>query len=247
MNTKTVLVTGSSRGIGKAIAIKYAKKGYNVIINCKTNKDLLLQVKKEIEGFQISFQTKCLAFMGDVGNYVTCELLFKEIRKNFGPLDILVNNAGISHIGLFTDMTPEEWNQIVQNNLTSVFNCCHLAVPDMVRDQKGKIVNISSVWGVAGASCEVAYSATKGGINAFTRALAKELAPSNIQVNAIACGAIDTEMNHFLSNEDLLQLMDEIPAGRLGRAEEVADLIYSVTHKNEYLTGQIIQLDGGWI
>ncbi len=243
MNKKTILVTGSSRGIGKAIAIKYAKKGYNVVINCKTNEQLLLKVKKEIE----SFQTNCLSFVGDMGDYETCQLLFKEIKKSFGSLDILVNNAGISYIGLLTDMKPEEWNAIIQNNLTSVFHCCHLAIPDMVQKQKGKIVNISSVWGVAGASCEVAYSTTKGGINAFTKALAKELAPSNIQVNAIACGAIDTEMNHFLSDEELLQLTDEIPAGRLGHAEEVADLVYSVTHKNEYLTGQIIQLDGGWI
>ena len=243
MNKKTVLITGSSRGIGKAIAIKYAKKGYNVVINCKTNEDLLQKVKHEIE----SYQTNCLAFTGDVGDYQVCEQMFHEIKKAFGSLDVLVNNAGISYIGLLTDMTPCEWDMIIKNNLTSVFNCCHLAIPDMVRKQSGKIVNISSVWGVAGASCEVAYSATKGGINAFTKALAKELAPSNIQVNAIACGAIDTEMNRFLSDEDLLTLTDEIPAGRLGRAEEVADFVYSVTHKNQYLTGQVIQLDGGWI
>lgn len=243
MHKKTVLITGSSRGIGKAIAMKYAKKGYNIVINCKTNEELLLKVKKEIE----SFQTNCLAFVGDVGDYETCELLFEQIKKHFGSIDVLINNAGISYIGLLTDMKPNEWNQIIQNNLTSVFNCCHLAIPYMVHKQKGKIVNISSVWGVSGASCEVAYSTTKGGMNAFTKALAKELAPSNIQVNAIACGAIDTEMNQFLSDEELLQLIDEIPANRLGRAEEVADLVYSITHKNQYLTGQIIQLDGGWI
>ena len=243
MHKKTVLITGSSRGIGKAIAMKYAKKGYNVVINCKTNEELLLKVKKEIE----SFQTNCLAFVGDVGDYATCELLFEQIKKHFGSIDVLINNAGISYIGLLTDMKPNEWNQIIQNNLTSVFNCCHLAIPYMIHKQKGKIVNISSVWGVTGASCEVAYSTTKGGMNAFTKALAKELAPSNIQVNAIACGAIDTEMNQFLSDEELLQLIDEIPANRLGRAEEVANLVYSITHKNQYLTGQIIQLDGGWI
>ena len=243
MHKKTILITGSSRGIGKAIAMKYAKKGYNVVINCKTNEELLLKVKKEIE----SFQTNCLAFVGDVGDYETCELLFEQIKKHFGSIDVLINNAGISYIGLLTDMKPNEWNHIIQNNLTSVFNCCHLAIPYMVHKQKGKIVNISSVWGVTGASCEVAYSTTKGGMNAFTKALAKEVAPSNIQVNAIACGAIDTEMNQFLSDEELLQLIDEIPANRLGRAEEVADLVYSITHKNQYLTGQIIQLDGGWI
>ena len=144
-------------------------------------------------------------------------------------------------------MTIEDWNRIITTNLTSVYNCCSLAIPDMVRNKKGKIINISSVWGSVGAACEVAYSASKGGMNAFTKALAKELAPSNIQVNAVACGAIDTEMNHFLTDKEMLQLTGEIPTGRLGRAEEVADLVYYLATKNEYLTGQVIGLDGGWI
>lgn len=243
MNRKTILVTGSSRGIGKAIAVKYAKKGYNVIINCVKNEELLENVKKEIE----SYQVPCHAFVGDMGDYDTASRLFQDILKLYGHLDILVNNAGISHIGLLTDTSVDAWNHIINNNLTSVFNCCKLAVPGMVKRQQGKIVNISSVWGNVGASCEVAYSTTKGGINAFTKALAKELAPSNIQVNAIACGAIDTEMNHFLTDEELVELVDEIPAGRLGQAEEVADFVYAITHKNQYLTGQVIGLDGGWI
>lgn len=243
MSKKTILVTGSSRGIGKAIAIKYAKKGYNVVINCLKNEELLSNVKKEIE----SYQTSCLAFVGDVGNFDVAEQLFNEIQKYYGDLDILVNNAGISHVGLLTDLTIDTWNHIITNNLTSVFNCCKLAVPSMVRKQQGKIVNISSVWGNVGASCEVAYSTTKGGIDAFTKALAKELAPSNIQVNAVACGAIDTEMNQFLTDEELVALVDEIPSGRLGSATEVADFVYSLTHKNQYLTGQVIRFDGGWI
>ncbi len=243
MSKKTVLVTGSSRGIGKAIAVKYAKKGYNVVINCLRNKELLDNVKKEIESYQVS----CHTFVGDIGDFSTAEQLFSEITKLYGSLDILVNNAGISHIGLLTDMTADSWNHMINNNLTSVFNCCKLAVPGMVHKKSGKIVNISSVWGNVGASCEVAYSTTKGGIHAFTKALAKELAPSNIQVNAIACGAIDTEMNHFLTDEELVDLVNEIPAGRLGTAEEVADFVYAITHKNQYLTGQIISLDGGWI
>jgi 3-oxoacyl-[acyl-carrier protein] reductase len=144
-------------------------------------------------------------------------------------------------------MTPSDWDKVIATNLTSVFNCCSLAVPDMVSNKYGKIINISSVWGNVGASCEVAYSASKGGMNAFTKALAKELAPSNIQVNAVACGAIDTEMNHFLGDDELMQLIEEIPANRLGRAEEVADLVYHLAYKNEYLTGQVIGLDGGWI
>lgn len=243
MSKKTVLVTGASRGIGKAIAVKYAKKGYNVAVNCIHSEERLSQTRREIE----SYQTECLAFLGDMGNPADCQALFKKIRKQFGGVDVLVNNAGISYIGLLQDMTSDDWDRIVRTNLTSVFNCCRLAIPYMVEKKCGKIINISSVWGVAGASCEVAYSATKGGINAFTKALAKELAPSGIQVNAIACGAIDTEMNHFLDQEELIDLIDEIPAGRLGKAEEVADLAYHLGYKDSYLTGQVIGLDGGWI
>lgn len=243
MNKKTVLITGSSRGIGKAIAVKFAKKGYNVIINCAHNEEALLKAKKEIESYQVS----CYAYLGDMGQYDVAKELFDQTKKLYGHIDVLINNAGIAYVGLFSDMTPEGWNKVITTNLTSVYNCCSLAIPDMVRNKYGKIINISSVWGNVGASCEVAYSASKGGMNALTKALAKELAPSNIQVNAVACGAIDTEMNHFLADEELMQLIDEIPASRLGRAEEVADLVYHLAYKNEYLTGQIIGLDGGWI
>lgn len=243
MARKTVLVTGASRGIGKAIAVKFAKKGYNVVISCVRREEQLLQTKKEIESFQVS----CLSYLGDMGVAENCAELFKKIRKQFGGLDVLVNNAGISYIGLLQDMKPEDWELILRTNLTSVFNCCKLSIPMMLEKKQGKIINISSVWGVCGASCEAAYSATKGGVNALTKALAKELAPSNIQVNAIACGAIDTEMNHFLDDEELIGLIEEIPAGRLGRAEEVADLAYHLGYKENYLTGQIIGLDGGWV
>ena len=243
MAQKTVLITGASRGIGKAIAVKFAERNYNVVINCIQNEERLLQTKREIESYQVS----CLAQMGDMGNMEQCQLLFDKIRKQFGTLDVLVNNAGISYIGQLQDMTSSDWDRIIRTNLTSVFNCSKLAIPGMVAQKYGKIINISSVWGVVGASCEVAYSATKGGINAFTKALAKELAPSNIQVNAVACGAIDTEMNQFLEEDELIALVDEIPAGRLGSAEEVADLVYHLGYKNSYLTGQIIGLDGGWI
>ena len=182
-----------------------------------------------------------------MGDWETCQAMFGKVKKQFGSVDVLVNNAGISYIGLLQDMTPADWDRIVKTNLTSVFNCCRLAVPDMVSMKAGKIINISSVWGVAGASCEVAYSATKGGINAFSKALAKELGPSNIQVNAVACGAIDTEMNRWMEDDELISLVDEIPAGRLGKAEEVADLVYHLAYKSNYLTGQVIGLDGGWI
>ena len=157
-----------------------------------------------------------------MGDLKSCETLFSQIRSRFGGVDVLVNNAGISYIGLLQDMSSEDWERMLHVNLTSVFNCCKLAIPYMVRQKQGKIVNVSSVWGVVGASCETAYSATKGGINALTKALAKELAPSNIQVNAVACGAIDTEMNQWMEEDELISLVEDIPAGRLGSAEELS-------------------------
>ncbi len=243
MAQKTVLVTGASRGIGKAIAVKFAKKGYNVAISCVRSKDRLMQAKKEIE----SYQVPCLAYIGDMGDMAACEELFELIRKQFGSLDVLVNNAGVSYIGLLQDMSVQDWDRVIHTNLNSVFNCCKLAIPGMITRKQGKIINISSVWGNVGASCEVAYSATKGAVNAFTKALAKELAPSSIQVNAVACGAIDTEMNQWMDESEFISLVEEIPAGRLGKAEEVADLVYHLGYKNSYLTGQVIGLDGGWI
>ena len=169
-----------------------------------------------------------------------------SIEQEFGMADVLINNAGISHVGLLSDMSLLEWNQVIQVNLTSLFCCCKHAIPAMVQRKSGVIINISSVWGNVGASCEVAYSASKGGVNAFTKALAKELAPSGISVNAIACGAIDTRMNHCFSQEERMQLAEEIPLGRLGAPQEVARLALSVACAPQYMTGQIITLDGGW-
>ena len=168
MAQKTVLVTGASRGIGKAIAIKFAKKGYNVAISCVRSKERLMQAKKEIESYQVS----CLAYVGDMGDMAACEELFELIRKQFGSLDVLVNNAGVSYIGLLQDMSVQDWDRVIHTNLSSVFNCCKLAIPGMVSRKQGKIINISSVWGNVGASCEVAYSATKGAVYDFTTALA---------------------------------------------------------------------------
>lgn len=240
---KTVFITGSSRGIGKACALTFAKHGWNIVINCRTNKQAMDLTQAQI----LETGAACLALQGDVGDYETVSRFYDKIKETFGTIDVLINNAGISKIGLLQDMKPDEWNEMLHTNLTSVYNLSSQAIPLMLSNGQGKIINISSVWGVAGASCEVAYSATKGAINAFTQALGKELAPSNIQVNAIACGAIDTEMNQFLSPEEKQCLLDEIPSCRMGRAEEVGELAYSLATGHEYLTSQIIRLDGGWI
>ena len=176
MNKKTVLISGASRGIGRAAALAFARKQDNLIITCQKNKELLDQVKQEAE----AAGSVCLAFAGDMGDFSFCQEVFAEAHRHGLYPDLVINNAGISYIGLLQDMAPEEWDRIVRTNLTSVFNCSKLAFPHMLEQKSGKILNISSVWGNVGASCEVAYSATKGGINSFTRALAKELAPSNV-------------------------------------------------------------------
>lgn len=240
---KTALITGASRGIGKAIAMEFAKAGYSLVITCKNSAQELFALQKELEN---TYHIQVLSSVGDVGDLAYISKLFEEIKTRFGGIDVLVNNAGISHIGLLSDMTQEEWLTIMNTNLNSVFYTSKHAIPLMLSKQEGKIVNISSVWGNVGASCEVAYSTTKGAINAFTKALAKELAPSNIQVNAIACGCIDTEMNHCFTPDERKDLENDIPAGRFGTPEEVAKLVFSLSQEPNYLTGQIITLDGGW-
>ncbi len=239
----TVLITGASRGIGQAIAIAFAKAGYQLVITCSKSENELLSLAEVLTNH---YGAEVLTSVGDIGDYEYVTHLFHAIEKRFGRLDVLVNNAGISYVGLLTDMSIDDWNRIVNTNLTSVFSTCKHAVPHMVRQQAGKIINISSVWGNVGASCEVAYSACKGGMNTFTKALAKELAPSGIQVNAIACGCIDTQMNACFSEEDRISLAEEIPTGRFGTPKEVADLVLDLAQKHNYLTGQVITLDGGW-
>lgn len=239
---KTVLITGSSRGIGKAIAVKFAEEGYRVAINCKKSLQELEAAKNEL----LSYNVPVLAKAGDAGSYEFAKEFITEVKNTLGSVDILINNAGISHYGLLSDLTPKEWNDMITSNLTSAYNFSSLVIPEMVRAGSGHILNISSVWGNVGASMEVAYSAGKGGLNSFTKALAKELAPSGISVNALSCGAIDTKMNELFTAEEISALVDEIPASRLGKPEEVAELAYMLCNCTTYLTGQIITLDGGW-
>lgn len=239
---KTACITGASRGIGRAAALKFAKEGYDLALSCVSNTALL----SEVAGEAAALGARCVTFTGDMGDPTACDAFFHRLRGSFPSLDVLVCNAGISYLGLLQDMTPSDWDRMIRTDLSAVFYLSRLAIPMMLSAGHGKIICLSSVWGNAGASCEVAYSAAKGGVNAFTRALAKELAPSNIQVNAVAPGTIDTEMNQWLSSEERALLSDEIPAGRFGTAEETADLIHTLAESGSYLTGQIITLSGGW-
>lgn len=243
---RTVLITGASRGIGRAIARRFAEGGDRLILVCRNNLGLLEELREECLAL---WDTQAFLFAGDLARKETVDDLFAQIAAapcDWTP-DVVINCAGISRIGLIQDMSFEEWREITDTNLTAAFSLIKAAIPGMLAKGGGKILNISSVWGCVGASCEAAYSATKGGVNALTMALGKELAPSNIQVNAIACGCIDTEMNAFLSDEDRAALLDEIPAGRMGTPEEVAHLAWQLTDGNAYLTSQVIRLDGGWI
>ena len=219
MNKKSVLVTGSSRGIGRACAIAFAKAGYHVFINCRQNIALLHSLQDEI----LSCGGTCTLLPGDVGDPSQVKSMFCQIEKETGGIDILVNNAGIAWFGLLTDMTDEDWSSLLQTNLSSVFYCCRAAIPHMVSVKCGRIINISSMWGTAGASC------------------------SNIQVNAIACGVIDTEMNARLNEEERAALAEEIPSGRFSSPEEVAELVLLLCSSPSYMTGQIIGMDGGFI
>ena len=243
MTRKSVIITGASRGIGRSIALTLAAHGYDCVITCIHREQELLAVCDEITALGVT----CHPFIGDLGCWEECVRLFDELSVRFGRLDVLVNNAGISHIGLLQDMSPDEWHHLLQTNLSSCFYCSKLSIPLMLTHKAGAIINISSVWGNVGASCESAYSATKGGINALTKALAKELAPSGIRVNAVACVVIDTEMNRCFSAEERAFLQDEIPMGRFGTPDEVGTFVYALIDQSPYLTGQIITYDGGWI
>ncbi|MEW9095734.1 MAG: SDR family oxidoreductase [Clostridiaceae bacterium] len=241
---KVALVTGGSRGIGKGIAIELAKAGYSVIINYRKDEDSAKETLNEVKslgGYGEIY--KC-----DVGSYKDSKKMIEDIIRKFGKLDVLVNNAGISKVGLFIDFKEEDWDDIINTNLKGVFNCCHNAVPYMLEKKEGVIINISSMWGEVGASCEVIYSASKGGINSFTKALAKELGPSNIRVNTISPGVINTEMNCWLSGEERKSLEEEIPLCKFGECEDIGKaVVFLCSNSSKYITGQIITIDGGMI
>ena len=240
---KIALVTGASRGIGRQIAKTLAAKGAFVIVNYNGSAAKAEEVVKEIQAAGGNGQ----AVQCNVSDFESCKEMLDAVVKEHGRLDILVNNAGITRDNLLMKMSEEDFDAVIQTNLKGVFNCTRHIARQMLKQKSGRIINISSMWGTVGASCEVAYSATKSGLNGLTRALAKELAPSNIQVNAIACGVIDTVMNDLLDAEEKAALAEEIPAGRFGTPEEVALLAWQLANAPAYLTGQILGMDGGYI
>jgi 3-oxoacyl-[acyl-carrier protein] reductase len=239
---KTVIITGSSRGIGRATALHFARHGWNVVIHGFRHPNQLQSLEKEISELGVN----SLSFIGDISQPDFVSQMIERSIRHFGTIDCLVNNAGISKVGLFTDMTMDDWNEMIGTNLTSVFLTCRNILPHMIRNHSGKIINVSSIWGDAGASCEVLYSAAKGGVNTFTKALAKETAASNIQVNAVSFGMIDTEMNSEFNAEDLEMIKEEIPADYIAAPEEAAHMIYHAATAPAYWTGQISTFSGGW-
>ena len=237
---KKVLITGGSRGIGEAAAKVLAGEGYDLFLVCKNSEE---KIKKLADALEQTHGISCQTAICDVSDSAQVETMIRQA----GEIHVLINNAAISYVGLLTDMTLDQWQQMINTNLNSLFYLCRLVVPQMVRRREGKIINVSSVWGNVGASMEVAYSTAKGGVNSFTRALAKELAPSNVQVNAVAFGVIDTDMNVCFSKEDMEALRAEIPADRIGTALEAGEMIRQIINAPSYMTGQIITMDGGWM
>ena len=237
----TLLITGASRGIGRALALKCAASGKysKIILNGGSDAAALEETSRLVSS---AGDLLCCASLGDVSSLAYVE----SLRRDFGPVDVLVNNAAVSRTGLLTDMAPEEWDAVIRTNLTALYNTCHTFVPDMVSAQSGRILNISSVWGIAGASCEVAYSASKGAVNAFTRALARELAPSHIRVNALAPGIVDTRMNGHLSETEKAEILSQIPAGYIVSPEEAAEAAFRLLEMPEYVNGEVLRMDGCW-
>lgn len=243
-HSRAAYISGASRGIGRAVAVKLASLGYNLSLTCRKN---AIQLDELAVSLEKDYGITVITNTGDVGNYKFMEEVASKTLEKFHHIDTVVNNAGISYIGLLTDMSPEDWNNVIRTDLSSVFYSSKLFLPQMIRQKYGRIINISSMWGRVGASMETAYSAAKGGVNALTMALAKETAPSNVQINAIACGVIDTDMNRCFSQEERDSLIDDIPSGRMADPGEVAELVSSILQSPIYMTGQVIGIDGGYL
>ncbi len=238
---KVVIVTGASRGIGRQIAKALAIKGNIVIANYNKSEKEALRLEQEVEaeGKEIEL------FKADVSNVEEVKNLVKFVIDKFGRIDVLVNNAGISQFKVFTDITDTDWDEMIRNNLSSAFYMTREVVPFMIREKEGCIINISSIWGQVGASCESHYAVAKAGVDALTKSLAKELGPSNIRVNSIAPGIIQTDMNSRLNEDELKDLKEEIPLEKIGLPEDISKCVEWLMDDN-YTTGQVISINGGW-
>jgi 3-oxoacyl-[acyl-carrier protein] reductase len=240
---KTALVTGAAGGIGSAAARAFAREGYNVIINYCRSKQAALVLEAELRAGGCDAMAVC----ADVADPAQVDGMFRRCAERFGGVDVLVNNAGIAQQKLFTDITQTDYDRMFDVHVRGCFNCCRVALPYMIRQKNGNIINIGSVWGMAGASCEAHYSAAKAAVAGMTKALAKEVGPSNIRVNCVAPGVIETPMNAQHSAETMEQLKEATPLGRLGTPEDVAGLIlFLASEKAGFITGQIIGVDGGF-
>ncbi len=238
---KVIIVTGASRGIGREIAKGLAKKGYTIIANYNKSEQQILELQKELEKENIKIDI----FKADVSKRNEAKELVENTINKYGKIDVLINNAGISQIKEFTQITDEDWNNMINTNLNSVFYMTQETCKNMIHNKKGCIINISSIWGVEGASCEVHYSVSKAGIDAMTKSLAKEMGPSNIRINSIAPGFINTEMNKHLSEEEINNIKEEIPLERIGQAKDIEKCVEWLI-EDEYTTGQVISINGGW-
>ncbi len=241
---QTVLVTGASRGIGRDIARLFAERGFSVAINYNENQEAAESLLKEL----INADCKAMIVQADVSQKDQVDNMLHIISKSFGDIDILINNAGVAKQQLFTDISPEEWDRMFEVNVKGMYLCTKAVLPSMIRKQCGKIINISSIWGLTGASCEVLYSATKAAVIGMTKALAKELGPSNIQVNCVAPGVIATDMNSQLDEADLQELKDQTPLGVIGKGTDIAETVFFLSAgKADFITGQVISPNGGFL
>ena len=241
-NMKTVVVTGGARGIGRAVACEFAGAGYNVVVNYKTSSKEAENLKEELTKLGQNVEI----YQADLTKKAEVDAMVKFVEDRFGKIDVLVNNAGISQIKPFADIEEDDWDNMINNNLKTVYLTTKAVLSNMLHYKSGSIINISSIWGITGASCEVHYSATKSAIIGMTKALAKELALSNISVNAVAPGMIDTDMNKELTEQDITEIENNIPLRRIGNPSEIAKTVKWLAEAT-YITGQTIRVDGGWI
>lgn len=240
----TVLITGASRGIGAQCALAFAREGYDIALNYYHSEGRALALVKEIEALGV----RAIAVQADVSDSEQVLSMFAAVRDEFGAADVLVNNAGIAHTGLLTELSNDEWRRLLDTNLSGAFYCCREALRDMIRAHSGAIVNIASMWGEVGASCEAAYSASKAGIIGLTKALAKEVGPSGVRVNAVSPGVVMTDMMAEYSQEDIAALKEETPLASLGTPEDIAEaVLFLASEKARFITGQVLSVNGGMV